>query len=250
MSKTSQKTDKLSEPIPELLKELKQNYLKNINMVNFLRNYGINRLERTGNSIMIRGESDKSWIYFSSDNESELNTLCTMLVPEDIYFAALEDWMIDVICKYRKPVWKLSCLRLFLPRDHQVREPKHLLKPLTVRDVAYIYENSSYKKYTDYDYILDRVKNGISLGLYDRGGLIAWILTHDDGAMGFLNVLPEYRRMGYGSDLTRGMIKILRSKNRIPFVHIEEENTKSMNLAVKLGFEKDRTVLWMRAEAQ
>ena len=248
MSKTPQKIETLSEPIPGLLKELKQNYLKNINMVNFLRNYGINRLERAGESIMIRGISDKSWVYFSSNSDNELNELCNKLEPEDKYFAALEDWMLNVLYNYRKPIWKLSCLRLILPRELEVREPKHLLKPLTVRDVAYIYENSTYKKYTDYDYILERVKDGISLGLYDRGGLIAWILTHDDGAMGLLNVLPEYRRMGYGSDVTRGMIKVLRAKNRIPFVHIEEDNIKTMNLALKIGFQKDRMVHWLRAE--
>lgn len=240
--------EKISEPIPELLKELKKEYLKNINMVNFLRNYGINRLERYGKSILIRGESDKQWIYFSSSSESEFTYLLSLLEPDDKYFAALEDWMVDIILQNRKAIWKLSCMRLFFPRELQVREPKHLLKPLTLRDVDYIYENSSTKKYIDYDYIRERVKNGISLGLFDRGGLIAWVLTHDDGAIGFLNVLPEYRRMGYGSDVTAGIIKTLREKNRIPFVHVEEDNIKSMNLALKLGFVKDRMVHWMRAE--
>jgi len=72
--------------------------------------------------------------------------------------------------------------------------------------------------------------------------LIAWGITQDDGAIGFLYVLPEYRRRGYAQDVLIDLIKKVSDENKIPFVHIEEENEKSMRLAVKLGFEKDKVV--------
>ncbi|WP_298839621.1 GNAT family N-acetyltransferase [Clostridium sp.] len=55
-------------------------------------------------------------------------------------------------------------------------------------------------------------------------------------------VLPDYRRRGYAQDVLIDLIKKVRDENEIPFVHIEEENEKSMRLAVKLGFEKDKVV--------
>jgi hypothetical protein len=39
-----------------------------------------------------------------------------------------------------------------------------------------------------------------------------------------------------------------RQEGTIPFVHIEETNIKSMNLAIKLGFRKDRRVHWFEIQ--
>ena len=78
--------------------------------------------------------------------------------------------------------------------------------------------------------------------------LIAWGITQDDGAIGFLNVLPEYRRMGYARDVMLDLINKVRYEKKIPFVHIEEENEKCMRLAVSLGFKKNKIVNWIEIE--
>lgn len=96
------------------------------------------------------------------------------------------------------------------------------------------------------EYIQERINNGIGLGIYQDEKLVAWALTHDDGAIGFLNVLEEYRRRGYGYDVTIAMIKKLLEQDEVPFVHIEENNEKSMNLALKTGFRKDRRIHWIK----
>ena len=66
--------------------------------------------------------------------------------------------------------------------------------------------------------------------------------------VGFLHVLEAYRRKGYAYDLTVYLIHKLRAQGTIPFVHIEETNIKSMNLAMKLGFRKDRRVHWFEIQ--
>ncbi len=68
--------------------------------------------------------------------------------------------------------------------------------------------------------------------------LVGWVLTHDDGSIGLLNVLPEYRRKGYGYELMLAIIRETRKVGKLPFLHIEENNIKSTELALKLGFEK------------
>jgi FR47-like protein. len=117
---------------------------------------------------------------------------------------------------------------------------------LLIADAPYIFENSKYKEYISIEYIEDRIKNGIGLGIYENEKLVAWAITHDDGAIGFLNVLEDYRRKGYGMDVTVAMIKRLLELGQLPFVHIEEDNVKSMNLALKAGFRKDRRVHWIK----
>ncbi|WP_411682016.1 GNAT family N-acetyltransferase [Clostridium thailandense] len=73
-------------------------------------------------------------------------------------------------------------------------------------------------------------------------------MTQDDGAIGFLNVLSEYRLKGYGKSITIDLIKKVRKQGKLPFVHIEEKNEKSMKLALSLGFKKDRAISWFEIE--
>lgn len=75
---------------------------------------------------------------------------------------------------------------------------------------------------------------------------MAWAITHDDGAIGFLHVLEEYRGKGYGTNVTAAMINKLLELDELPFVHIEEDNIKSMDLALKAGFSKDRRIHWVK----
>jgi predicted GNAT family acetyltransferase len=77
---------------------------------------------------------------------------------------------------------------------------------------------------------------------------VAWGITQDDGAIGFLHVLPEYRKSGYGRDITVDLINKVRNKGQIPFVHIEEKNEKSMRLAMSLGFTKNKMVNWLEID--
>ena len=77
---------------------------------------------------------------------------------------------------------------------------------------------------------------------------LAWAMTHDDSAIGFLHVLEAYRRQGFAYELTVYLIHQLRQQGKIPFVHIEETNLKSIHLAMKLGFRKDRRVHWFEIQ--
>lgn len=54
------------------------------------------------------------------------------------------------------------------------------------------------------------------------------------------------RRKGYGREVTAAMIEKLLELGQVPFVHIEEDNVKSMNLAVKIDFREDRLYTGLR----
>jgi len=92
----------------------------------------------------------------------------------------------------------------------------------------------------------ERIRNGVALGIRADGKLVAWSITHDDGSVGFMNVLEGYRRRGYATAVTAAMVKKLLERGELPFVHIEEDNYKSMNLALKTGFRKHGRVYWIK----
>jgi 8-oxo-dGTP diphosphatase len=228
---------------------LQHDEVKNMNMLYFMENNSIHHLERIGKSVILRGESDQHWVYISSPNEQELHAVVSTLTKDDRCFAVIEDWMLPLLTANKNLVWQLSTMKLVLPpyvtfpqisQDH--------IAPLSVNDAEYLYEHSLYQGVLSPDYIRDRIRQGVSAGIQKDGQLVAWGMTHDDSAIGFLHVLEAYRRQGLAHELTVYLIHQLRQQGKIPFVHIEETNHKSIHLAMKLGFQKDRRVHWFEIQ--
>lgn len=230
----------------EALGILKKDKVRNINLINFMKGYLVSNIFIEGNSVLIKGKSDENWIYISSKSEVEFKKLLEKLTDEDEYFVIMEDWMLPYILKGKRLDWKLTCMKFTLNEAIEMSENKYTYKDLDIRDANYIYENSKYKQYTSAEYIEERIKKGVSLGFWEEDKLVAWIMTQDDGAIGFLNVLQEYRYKGYGYNISLAMIKKVRDFGEIPFEHIEEDNIKSIGLALKLGFKKERRVSWVK----
>ncbi|MFZ5968087.1 MAG: GNAT family N-acetyltransferase [Bacillota bacterium] len=232
--------------VEETIKLLEKDRVRNVNIINFMKEYPVISIEVAGDSVMVKGISDQQWVYISSKSEEEFHALLKKLDDSDEYFAVMEDWMLPVLTKDKNMTMNLSCMKLYFPDEINLPQCSVDVVELTPDDAQYIFDHYAYQEYTSVEYIIERIRKGISLGIFEDNKLVAWIMTHDDGAMGFLNVLPEYRRKKYGYELTIDMIRRLREQGRVPFVHIEEENTKSMNLARKLGFVEDRRIHWFR----
>ncbi len=230
-----------------IISELKKNPVKNLNMINFVENSDINFTKKVGNSILVKGKSDESWTYISSSSREEFEKLIEECDNGE-HFAVVESWMVPFICKNRKTEWQMSCTKLYFPEDRTLSENDHFVTELSVDEAEYIYEHSKYKNYLTVEYVRERLKKGIALGIYEDGLLAAWIMTHDDGALGFFNVRKEHRRKGYGYSLLTEIIKRQRQQGKISFIHIEEDNVRSMNLARKIGFIRDRRVHWIKTK--
>ena len=153
--------------------------------------------------------------------------------------------MVPVVVRNRPLGWELSMTRLILPRDVAFPEsPLPHIGPLSPEDADHVHANSIYQKVMSPDYVRGRIQSGPSAGVRVSGKLVAWLMTQDDGSIGVLHVLDEYRRRGYARDLTVYLVRRLREREKSLFVHIEEGNTSSIDLAVRLGFRKDRRLCW------
>jgi GNAT superfamily N-acetyltransferase len=234
--------------INDIISYLKIDEVRNVNILYFMNDYPICYIEKIENSVIVKGTSDRDWIYISSESEEELKTIKGKLKINDNCFAVIEDWMIPILTKGSRTKWKLSTLKLFLPTNVVLPDNKYIVSDLRIEDAKFIYENSDYKEYISIEYIRDRIQKGLSSCIYDSKKLVAWAITQDDGAIGFLHVLSEYRLRGYGRDIIIDITKKVRKQGRVPFAHIEEKNEKSMKLALSLGFKKDRIVNWLEIE--
>jgi 8-oxo-dGTP diphosphatase len=226
------------------MKSLKKDRLGNINLINFMENNHITGIQRMGNSLLFRGKSDRSWIYIKCTTRRELSAIKGLLNEQDKSFAAIEDWMVPVLLKDEVVSWNVSMAQFYLPDDVDLPEPAHQTTTLSGKDAGTVYDNSEYRQQISAEYIEDRIRTGISRGLYENNKLVAWGLTHDDGGLGALHVLESARRKGYGSSITVALIKEVRRANKIPFCYIEKDNDKSINLVSKLGFIWHRNCHW------
>jgi len=235
----------MKDKLNNLILHLKKDEITNISTIGFIENNPITEVIEINNSYLIKGTSDVEWVYVVCNNENDIRVLLEKS-GSNIYFASVEDWMIPIITEKRKAEWILSTMRYYLPEEVEVPENKLEVIPLTTDHIGFIISQSNYKQFLTPAYVEDRITKSISAAIMKKDKLVAWGLTHDDGALGSLHVLDEYRKKGYGKEILISLIHQNRKLGKISFAQIEEKNLKATNLIVQLGFIKDRRVSWVK----
>ena len=82
------------------------------------------------------------------------------------------------------------------------------------------------------------------LGAEVGGRLAGFIGIHEEGAMGLLEVLPQFRRRGLAEALEAALIGRQLGKGALPYAQVRIGNTASEALQEKLGLTFDRRVLY------
>lgn len=232
----------------ELIKHLKKDEIKNLHVINLIKENYYSDIEKYGNTIIVRNKDNKGTIYISSNNEMELRTFLENCNEFDKHFAAIESWMIPII-KERFEIKKLiNAYQLILPSHISLIDPVTPPRLLTEKDAEIVDKHWEYKDEESLEYIKERIKNGISAGIDKYSKLVAWSLTHNDGSIGCIFVLEGHRKKGHAIDVLLNMAKTVQKTGNIPFLDIVEDNYRSINLAKKLGFVLDRKVCWFKLD--
>ena len=232
----------------EVLSLLNRDPIKNSNILGFAAYNTVTDVHVFGDSVLLRGQSDRAWVYISSDSMEELRALLPLLTEEDTCFAVIEDWMMPEIVGETPLKWCLSSLKLVLPNDQQLACVASSVEALDPSVAEYIYKNYDYQEFTSVAYIEERLKKGPSAGVCHDDKPIAWALTHDDGAIGLLKVLDDYRGRGHALAVTSYLAEQIRQQGGVPFVHIEEDNAQSLGLTQKMGFVKQGITHWFELD--
>lgn len=85
------------------------------------------------------------------------------------------------------------------------------------------------------DYIYELIRKKHLWGLFENQQLAGFIGIHDEGSMGLLEVLPQYRRKGYGMMLESYLINEYLKQGLVPYCQVIDGNEKSLKLQQKLG---------------
>lgn len=108
---------------------------------------------------------------------------------------------------------------------------------IRVLDESYLpFVGKHYNSIDSEEYLRDRLRSGETFGAFVEGKPAGFIGLHDDGAMGMLEVLPEYRRRGIARQLETAQANRLLKSGRIPYAQIKAGNEASAALHRGLGF--------------
>ena len=86
------------------------------------------------------------------------------------------------------------------------------------------------------EYLIGRINAGEVFGGYINGDLIGFAGIHEEGSVGLLKVLEQFRSKGYAIALASYAANHQLSQGITPFIQISTENKPSQALAKKLGF--------------
>ncbi len=121
--------------------------------------------------------------------------------------------------------------------------PGTFIRLLDEQDIPFI--KACYEGFDADDAYLHRCLQRGMLGIEADGRLAGFIGTHDEGAMGLLEILPQYRRKHYAEALETAMIRYLMADGRAVWCQVKENNTASCHLQEKLGFAWGDMYYWL-----
>ena len=123
-----------------------------------------------------------------------------------------------------------------------IHNPAVTTRMLTQDDVDFVVQN--YHNPGAYaSHISRRIHEGMVGGMVD-GRLAGFAGVHEEGCIGMLEVIPEFRRRGVAEVLEAQVIAMQMERGKWPYVHVLVGNTASECLQKKLGLTVDEKLLY------
>lgn len=96
------------------------------------------------------------------------------------------------------------------------------------------------------EYLWERLGAGGFFAAFVGGEPAGFIGMHEEGSMGMLEVLPEYRRKGIAAALETFQANRILARGGVPFAQIELDNKVSFALHRRLGFSiSEESLFWL-----
>ena len=130
-------------------------------------------------------------------------------------------------------------------------EPLPVSETFDIRRLGSAYAEAVAKQYHLFDdlaYIQERIAAGVFYGAFLGGELTGFIGEHSEGAMGMLEVLPKFRRMGVASALEADAVNRNLAAGHTAFCDVILGNEASFALQRTLGLSvAARSHYWLAA---
>ncbi|MDS0526624.1 GNAT family N-acetyltransferase [Clostridium sp. SHJSY1] len=228
-------------------KMLYRNFILNVDMIECIRRGNVDILFASLEGVLIQDKY--SGIYMISAKKLKIAIKMIELIPyETKMVIAHQDFYLQIIKDRINANSNISCYYSVWTNKSLIEVPKGVIKiqRLTKKNLDIVVNNYSSIDLVEKEYIEERIESGNMLGAFINDNLCGFIGTHEEGSIGILEVLKEYRRKGIGAILQAEATNRALKEGRIPYGEIIDGNEKSLRLQKKLGFEicKDK-IYWL-----
>lgn len=233
----------------ELIKEYDAPNYENIRQN--LRNHELlNYIKITGGAFFRFKNKEQIYDAIVADELSAVENLLKYIDEKDEY--VFMDLKKDVFVpeeslqKISKKIkLKLDCNAYCYLKNDIEAENLENIKPLNISQAEFIFDNYNEKETSSLIEIKEYIKRGPALGYYQDEKLLGFVLVHDDGQIGVLQVLNEYRRQGIAKKLMKAITKEVLNLRRVPGLEVLIGNEASISLVTSIGFEHLGQELWL-----
>lgn len=222
----------------EVINYLKQDYLNNLDLIYAL-------------------EHEAEIIHFSKDG--------IMLKYNDIYMLSIKDIHLatqllndlndcQMITIHNDRYQELIKERFGLTQEIVAYQYGYLKNDVTVIDVPkiqikyigieyYDFIKQNYSTFIDEDYLLKRVQANVFIGAFDDDKIVGFAGIHEEGSIGFVEVIEAYRRKKIASMLETYMIDRLLKEKKVVYLQVDIDNLASMKMHEKLGYLRSSEII-------
>ncbi len=213
---------------------LSKNYLQNIPAIMSLRKQS-GKVVFNDESGVIIYERQNGLYFVSSDGNGIISEFIRNTVLKNSTIISLRERNTEYLFENTDVLKKVVCHQVvYTGKPLKTDDVKGL--EIKVLDTTYTdLVNDNYSLKLDREYIAKRISSSDIYGAFLDGAFAGFIGRHDEGSMGMLEVLPDYRRKGIGTALQHYILKVVLKAGEIPYAHIKEHNEPSLAMQRNLG---------------
>lgn len=203
-------------------------------------------------AILLKAGGWYHMLYNSLENLAEVIKEIPTNTNQEVKFAALPKELFELV-KEKWPELHFHIHNVYCYSDQeQIILPfKYEVSPLNLTDVDFLSVNQPYlDEYGGTSYLQHCIETELTACVRVNGQLVGWELFHEDGTMGSLRVIREYRKNGIGEAIQAYLINKVLEVGLSPFCYVSIYNTSSNRLMQKLGMQVIDNVCWARKRTQ
>jgi ribosomal protein S18 acetylase RimI-like enzyme len=226
---------------------LAKNFILNVDMLECIRRGSAEILFASNEGVLLK--DCPSNIYMLSSNNIEVSKNLINILPDDFNIISVHDkYSFDLLLEKHIFSETMICYNTVYTKKTPIFYEKSSveIKPLTIEFKDNIINSYSKMDIVNSNYIENRLRANVMFGAFIDNKLCGFIGSHEEGSIGMLEVLPEFKGKGIGSTLQIEATNYALTLKRYPYGQVVETNNASTALQKKLGFElSEDKVYWL-----
>lgn len=223
---------------------LSKNALLHMDMLESIAGGNADLLYVSENGVLLLQTTSGAYMMSAQDEGTaeamlaKISDVSLFVAHQDFYISAVQE-------KYSLPR-RMECFQAAYLKNESFPDMRVSASIRTLDESFLPFLMRHYTHADNPEYLHGRLKSGSVFGAFLGDDLAGFIGMHEEGSMGMLEVLPQYRRRGIGAALETYLCSRILSKGRIPFAQIETANQVSLALHQKLNFSiSSQTLSWL-----